>query len=73
MKKKNKAIGVASVLAAGAGAAVLAKKNSREKELRTPVPNSDYRNTERGKNARNSKGIYYSNGSICETGKTGGR
>ena len=50
-------------LAAGAGAAaVLAKTTSKEHKAPAPVSNSDYRNTERGKYEKNSKGIYYSNG-----------
>ncbi|MDO5294194.1 MAG: oleate hydratase [bacterium] len=69
MKKKIVKIGTASLVAAGAagvGAAVLSKnkksqektaaKEKRAKELR------EYRNTERGKQEKNSKGIYYTNG-----------
>ena len=61
MAKKGMKIGLA--LAAGAGAAaVLAKTTSKEHKAPAPVSNSDYRNTERGKYEKNSKGIYYSNG-----------
>ncbi len=66
MNKKLAKLGAASLLAVGAGS-VLMKKNrmksadpeakaQREKELK------EFRNTERGKQAKNSKGIYYSNG-----------
>ena len=70
MNKKIVKIGTASLLAAGAGMAVIAKnkkdkekqaikkqeaKEQRAKEL------AAYRNTERGKNEKNSKGIYYEN------------
>ena len=66
MNKKLAKLGAASLLAVGAGT-MLMKKNSmgaknpqtkaqRQKEL------EEYRNTERGKQAKNSKGIYYSNG-----------
>ena len=61
----------AAVAAAGAGAAtgVLAAKRAKrsagekqEKKAAEALRLSTYRNTERGANARNSKGIYYSNG-----------
>lgn len=66
MGKKLVKIGAASLLAAGAGAVVIANKKSKEqkkevKEKRTKELEA-YRNTERGKNVKNSKGIYYSNG-----------
>ncbi len=63
-------LGVA-VAAAGAGAATgaLAAKRAKrsagekqEKKAAEALRLSTYRNTERGANARNSKGIYYSNG-----------
>ena len=51
--------------AAGAGAAALATKNRQEKiveKAEVKKTTSDYRNTERGMNQKNSKGIYYTNG-----------
>ena len=67
MSKKNVGLGVAA-LAAGAGVAALAAKNHKntasrkEREAITKEANKEYRNTERGKNEKNSKGIYYTNG-----------
>lgn len=63
MSKKGKKLGMASVVAVGIGAAALASKKSKEKEQRV-IENTTraYRNTERGKHTKNSKGIYYSNG-----------
>lgn len=55
--------------AAGAGAAVLLAKTSKEnkqncniKKQKETKQRKEYRNTERGKYEKNSKGIYYSNG-----------
>ena len=66
MSKKGTKLGTASVLFAGAGAAALAVKKSREnaqkKAQQAASVQSAWRNTELGKNARNSKGIYYSSG-----------
>lgn len=59
-KKKHSALGVA--VAAAAGAAVLASKNRKEKETVKSHVDPNYRNTERGKQEKNSKGIYYTNG-----------
>lgn len=70
MSKKSLKLGIA--LAAGAGAAAVLAKNSKcnpgtskasnkSASSKNPV-NSDYRNTERGKYEKNSKGIYYTNG-----------
>ena len=66
MNKKLAKLGAASLLAVGAGTMLMKKggmksrnpetKAQREKELK------EFRNTERGRQARNSKGIYYSNG-----------
>ena len=66
MNKKLAKLGAASLLAVGAGSVLMKKnrmksadpeaKTKREKELK------EFRNTERGKQAKNSKGIYYSNG-----------
>ena len=66
MSKKLVKFGAASLLAAGAGAAVIAK-NKKDKQKKTvkeqrAKEQAAYRNTERGKNVKNSKGIYYSNG-----------
>ena len=54
-KKKHSALGVA--VAAAAGAAVLASKNRKEKENVKSHVDPNYRNTERGKQEKNSKGI----------------
>ena len=64
MSKKNMKLGVASALAIGAGAAIVAKKSkkSEKKVKKAAAEQSEYRNTERGKYEKNSKGIYYSNG-----------
>ena len=70
MSKKSLKLGVA--LAAGAGAAAVLAKNSKCNPVTSKSPSksassknsvsSDYRNTERGKYEKNSKGIYYTNG-----------
>ena len=67
MSKKGLKLGIA--LAAGAGAAAMLAKNSQEnkeikatKAKKAEAARSDYRNTERGKYEKNSKGIYYTNG-----------
>lgn len=64
MPKKNYVkLGMATALVAAAGATAVVSKNkkeARQKEVAEKVNN--FRNTERGKNERNSKGIYYSNG-----------
>ena len=65
MAKKHSSLGLAALVAAGAGAAALAAKNRQEKTVEkaeVKKATSDYRNTERGMNQKNSKGIYYSNG-----------
>ena len=66
---KNKGLGMVSALAVGAGVAALAagKKyktaETKKKEEYDALHNtSEYRNTERGKYEKNSKGIYYTNG-----------
>ena len=67
MSTKNTMRGFAA-LAAGAGVAAVAakglKNQSRKKEriARVEKEQSEYRNTERGRYEKNSKGIYYSNG-----------
>ena len=67
MSKKGLKLGVA--LAAGAGAAAILTKTSQEnkeikaaKSKKAEAARSDYRNTERNKYEKNSKGIYYTNG-----------
>ena len=67
MKKKALKAGVASVLALGAGAAVInARKNHKAEKVQVKKHQEEelanFRNTERGTNEKNSKGIYYSNG-----------
>ena len=68
MSKKGLKVGIASAAVIGAGAAVLQAKNkseakkAAEKTTVTSEPKNDYRNTERGKDRKNSKGIYYTNG-----------
>ena len=59
MGKSKWKVGMASALAVGAGAAaVVAGRKKKSKTLKE----SNYRNTERGRQAKNSKGIYYSSG-----------
>ena len=67
MKKKALKAGVASVLALGAGAAAInARKNYKAEKVQVKKHQEEelanFRNTERGTNEKNSKGIYYSNG-----------
>ena len=65
MAKKHSTLGMAALVAAGAGAAALAAKSRKEHEIEkkeVEKTTSDYRNTERGKYEKNSKGIYYTNG-----------
>ena len=63
MSKTNKKLAAASVLAAGLGAAYFTKKKNQENEKKKQqASNSGYRNTERGRYEKNSKGIYYSSG-----------
>ena len=65
-KKTTAKMAAAAAALTGAGAAVMLakkKKNSQKESASAQVPDrSDYRNTERGKQEKNSKGIYYSNG-----------
>ena len=61
--KNHVKIGVAAAAAVAAGATAIVSKNKKEarkKEVAERV--SSFRNTERGRFERNSKGIYYSNG-----------
>ena len=66
MAKKSVKLTVASAVLAGAGAAaVLAKKSkdsSREAAEKSAQYTGSYRNTELGMHEKNSKGIYYSKG-----------
>ena len=67
MSKKALKLGAASILALGAGAAVVSKKNKRDEQRKATKDiqeraHKEFRNTERGKYTKNSKGIYYSNG-----------
>ena len=66
MVDKRKTLKAVSALAVGAGTAALvasqAKKNKEEKARKSLTMRNDYRNTERGKYNKNSRGIYYSNG-----------
>ena len=68
MEKRKIELGVAA-LAAGAGVAALVARNHKtavETEVKKAAgaakPEQEYRNTERGKYEKNSKGIYYTNG-----------
>ncbi|MDE7045278.1 MAG: oleate hydratase, partial [Acetatifactor sp.] len=65
-KKKGVGLGVAAV-AAGAGVAAIAAKKRRQSGTSAAKKNvktsgQEYRNTERDKNRKSSKGIYYTNG-----------
>ena len=63
MSKTNKKLAAASVLAAGLGAAYFTKKkNDEASKKKQQAATNGYRNTERGRYDKNSKGIYYSNG-----------
>ena len=65
MSKKKLGIGIAAVAAAGAGAAALTVKNHNKAKVqkeKAAAEHAEYRNTERGKHEKNSKGIYYTNG-----------
>ena len=55
MNKKVLRAGAVSAVAAGVGAAAVMAGKRRSKKEET---NSDYRNTELGKFAKNSKGLY---------------
>ena len=57
-------IKVAALGAAGAGAAVALAKKRRETTAETPLSLLDYRNTELGRNEKNSKGIRYTSGNF---------
>ena len=64
MSNKNKTIALASLIAAGAGVAAVAASNSHKQakakkiaEKQQAESGTPYRNTERGKYEKNSKGI----------------
>lgn len=59
----NKKFLKAGAAAAALGAGVYALNSmKKEEKAEAPKPVNHFRNTERGKNAKNSKGVYYSNG-----------
>ena len=67
MGKNAWKVGMASALAVGTGTVLLAKTRKRKMQSvdhmrQTKIPESDYRNTERGSQKKNSKGIYYAKG-----------
>ena len=64
MSGKKSTLKKATAVAAGVGAAYLAIKKENEKKAseKQAAQNSNYRNTERGRYDKNSKGIYYTNG-----------
>ena len=51
-----------AALAAGAGAAAIASISRQKQQSANTHADPNYRNTERGKHEKNSKGIYYTNG-----------
>ena len=60
MSDKKGFMGLAALAAAGAGAAMLMKKTreiNEEENLHVKETTANYRNTERGKHDKNSKGI----------------
>ena len=72
MSKKNTRLAVISAVAAGAGAAAVIAKKSRNRKTEEgrgksgksgePGESGSFRNTELGKQKKNSRGIYYSKG-----------
>ncbi len=63
MGKKIAKLTLAAGLAGAGAAAIMAKKKREEKEKTKCIAgNNSYRNTELGKDKKNSKGIYYTNG-----------
>lgn len=62
MSKKALKLGAASILALGAGAAVVSKKNKRDEQRKVTKDiqkraHEEFRNTERGKYTKNRKDI----------------
>ena len=63
ISKNTVKLGIAGLTAAATGAALFtAKKVNDKKKEEEKTSTSEYRNTERGKYEKNSKGIYYTNG-----------
>ena len=69
MSKKSSAAVVVSALAVGAGAVAVAtrkkkedQKEKKQRQVGRQKAAGEYRNTERGINEKNKKGIYYTNG-----------
>ena len=62
MSKNNVKLGIAGLTAAATGAALFTAKKVSDKKKEEKKATSEYRNTERGKYEKNSKGIYYTNG-----------
>ena len=61
MAKKHSSLGLAALVAAGAGAAALATKNRQEKiveKAEVKKTTSDYRNTERGMNQEKTARVF---------------
>ena len=62
MSKKISALTAAALGAAGAGAALALTRQYQHSRRPAAAPAGGYRNTERGKQHPNAKGIYYSSG-----------
>ena len=62
MSKNNVKLGIAGLTAAATGAALFTAKKRNDKKKEEKKATNEYRNTERGKYEKNSKGIYYTNG-----------
>ena len=62
MSKNTVKLGIAGLTAAATGAALFTAKKVNDKKKEEKTSTSEYRNTERGKYEKNSKGIYYTNG-----------
>ena len=61
MSKNTVKLGIAGLTAAATGAALFTAKKVSDKKKEEETSTSEYRNTERGKYEKNSKGIYYTN------------
>ena len=73
MSKKALKLGAASILALGAGAAVVSKKNKRDEQRKATKDiqeraHKEFRNTERGKYTKFSIGIFYYYGNFVAFG-----
>lgn len=63
MKNKALKVAVATAALASTSAAIVANKKATGKKVEEQKQRcKNYRNTERGKHEKNSKGIYYTNG-----------